>query len=51
MVNQACKGSVIEVTREGEDKPKLDQGDRGNTEATKEGEDTPKLDQARRGNN
>ena len=45
MENQACKGSDIEATREGKDKPKLDQGDRGNTEATREGEDNPKLDQ------
>ena len=50
MVNQACKGSDIEATREGEDKPKLDLKDRGNSKATREGEDTPKRDQARKGN-
>ena len=44
MENQACKGSDIKATREGEDNPKLDQMDRGNNEATREGEDTPKLD-------
>ena len=39
------------ATREGEDTPKLDQGERGDNKATREGEDTPELDQVERGNN
>ena len=37
------------ATREGEETPKLDQVNPGDTEATREGEETPKLDQVDRG--
>ena len=39
----------IGATREGEDRPELDQVDRGHIKATREGETRPKLDQEDRG--
>ena len=39
----------IGTTREGEDRPQLDQVDRGHIKATREGETRPKLDQGDRG--